>query len=255
MSSPNIQATSSTVPANDGKQLILFTSSCFVGAVVLIFSVSSDAVGTYDGGTLHTEVQRQEYQLACMSGTLPGPILAGMALLSTAFGLSVVGTVTFLALSCCGCSLCCLPRKCCDPIGQASTSLALSVIFLFFSLPLFAWNISWVATSLRDCRETRIDSCFTELDFHPYYCSMRLVRAGIGSMAGLSGCIALILAGNFAYLGPAIRTRAAHIAAALSVAAASAPLSAVHVVRSEHAAPPAGAYVDPPIAVAAVVDS
>ena len=87
---------------------------------------------------------------------------------------------------------------------------------------------------------THVDTCFTDLEYHPYYCGLRLVRAGIGSAAGLAACIALVLAGNFAYLGPAIQDRAAALAIALNVAAAAAPVAAVQVVRAPD---------DPPVAI------
>jgi hypothetical protein len=134
----------------------------------------------------------------------------------------------FLSLSRCGCMLCCNDCNCRDPIGQASFSLSVSAVLFFFSVPLFMWNIGLVATTLSDCRSTHLDACFTERDVHPYYCRMRLVRAGIGSMAGLSACVALILAGNTAYLGPAIRTRAA----------APVPHPVAVIVLADHVDPP-----------------
>jgi hypothetical protein len=224
--------------SDDKYQMLCFVSGCVLGSTVLIFSVVSDAVSTWDGA-LFTRDQKIQYQTNCVSGTLPSSMLAGLALLSIAMAVTVIGTVTLLAFSCCGCALCCLPRACCDPVGQASASLGVSIVLMFLSLPLFSWNIAVVASALSACRSSHADDCF-EYDYAQPYCALTLARAGIGSMAGLAGCVALILAGNFAYLGPAVMARAAALAAALDAATASAPAVAIRVVRAETA------DVDPP---------
>jgi hypothetical protein len=115
---------------------------------------------------------------------------------------------------------------------------------MLLSLPLFAWNISFVASGLSVCRSTRTDHCF-ENNYAEPFCALTFARAGIGASAGLAGCVALILAGNFAYLGPSIKSRAAALAAALDVAVASTPAVAVRVVRAEPDADPPAPQLPP----------
>ncbi len=188
-----------------------------MGGIVLIFSMVSDAVATWDGA-LYTLSQKQHYHDSCTTGTIPEPMLAGLALLSVAMALTIVGSGALLATTGCGCTLCCLSRGCCDPFSHAATSLGTSIALLVLSLPLFLWNIACVAASLAHCRSARVDNCFIDgrQNLDPD-CVLTMARAGVGSMAGLAGCVSVILAGNFVYLAETVNVSALRAHATPSV--------------------------------------
>jgi hypothetical protein len=58
-------------------------------------------------------------------------------------------------------------------------------------------------------------------------CAMSMARVGVGSIAGLAGCVALILAGNLAFLAETVRARAEAVARALHSAATPSVVFAV----------------------------
>ncbi len=56
---------------------------------------------------------------------------------------------------------------------------------------------------------------------------MSMARVGVGSIAGLAGCVALILAGNLSFLAETVRARAEAVARALRSAATPSVVFAV----------------------------
>jgi hypothetical protein len=84
---------------------------------------------------------------------------------------------------------------------------------MFASLALFVFQVAVISACETFCSscmsevgfEENCDYCFSDAPRNPNLftsrlCPLKLVRAGVGSAAGLIGCAALIVAGSFARL-------------------------------------------------------
>ena len=132
----------------------------------------------------------------------------GLGLLSLACVINLACTSVLLCPCCCSCSCCAI--KCC---GQACASIACSVWLAFSSFALSVFQIAAISATATFCSscmsevgfEENCDYCFSNAPRNPNLitsriCPLKLVQAGVGTAAGLSGCAALLAAGNFAQL-------------------------------------------------------
>jgi len=186
---------------------------CIVcGLLAFMCCVFGDGMGSYDAlkGNVFTrndnDVDRwKEYVDSCnIDGDLSPIVNGALGLYLGAFLIIVLLTVWALSIAR-GCPLCCSPcderdRACC-----ANTYLAFSIIFLFFSMCFLLWMIVLMSLDKYSCNTCHDPSndigTVNNILNTPGDCIVMnyvsVERAGIGTLGGFFGFLALLFAGLY----------------------------------------------------------
>mmetsp|Transcript_21697 Transcript_21697/g.51462 ORF Transcript_21697/g.51462 Transcript_21697/m.51462 type:complete len:336 (+) Transcript_21697:20-1027(+) len=182
-----------------------------IGLLAFIACVFGDGMGSYDalkGNTFNNEggdSSWREYVDSCnIDGDLPAVVNGALGLFLAAWVIILVCTIWALAISR-GCPLCCSPcddkdRACC-----ANTYLSFSIIFLVFSSCFLLWMIVLMSLDKYSCNTCHdpsndigtINSILNEPGDCIEMNYVEVERAGIGTLGGFFGFLALLFAGLY----------------------------------------------------------